>query len=85
MQDGAEGAEDEDEAGLEGAVADDADAELVRAVCEAEVVGGGAGGSMAQDALLAGVAPLLRSLLAPNTTNTTPEKLRAAACLALGR
>lgn len=64
----------EEEAGLEGAVADDADAEYVRAVCERDVVGA--------TTALARYTPLLRSLLhAP----TTPSRLQAAAALTFTR
>lgn len=65
----------EEEAGLEGAAADDADAEYVRAVCEREVVCGAAA--------LARYAPLLRWLLA-NPAPLAPQA-RAAAALAYTR
>ncbi|KPI95576.1 Condensin complex subunit 1 [Papilio xuthus] len=60
----------EEEAGLEGAVADDADAEYVRAVCERDVAAGGAA--------LARYTPLLRWLLS-NPARTTPQAQAAAA------
>ncbi|KPJ08507.1 Condensin complex subunit 1 [Papilio machaon] len=59
----------EEEAGLEGAVADDADAEYVRAVCERDVVAGGAA--------LARYTPLLRWLL--TNTRASPRAQAAAA------
>ncbi|XP_048478584.1 condensin complex subunit 1 [Plutella xylostella] len=65
----------EDEAGLEGAVADDADAEYVRSVCERDIVG--------PDASLARYLPLLRHLLT-NPAKCTP-KLQAAAALTFTR
>ncbi|XP_045498529.1 condensin complex subunit 1 [Colias croceus] len=65
----------EDEAGLEGAVADDADAEYVRGVCERDVAGPGTA--------LARYVPLLRHLLA--SAPRCPPALQAAAALALTR
>ncbi|XP_072949314.1 condensin complex subunit 1 isoform X2 [Epargyreus clarus] len=64
----------EEETGLEGAVADDADAEYVRAVCERDIVG--------SDCALARYMPLLRHLLA--SPQATPA-LQAAAALAYTR
>lgn len=65
----------EEEAGLEGAVADDADAEYVRNVCERDIVGAGAA--------LARYLPLLRHLLAnPAKCSAT---LQAAAALTFTR
>ncbi|XP_060803530.1 condensin complex subunit 1 isoform X2 [Amyelois transitella] len=65
----------EDEAGLEGAVADDADAEYVRNVCERDIVG--------VDTALARYIPLLRWLLANPARCTT--QLQAAAALTFTR
>ncbi|GBP60025.1 Condensin complex subunit 1 [Eumeta japonica] len=65
----------EEEGGLEGAVADDADAEYIRSVCERDIVG--------TDAVLARYLPLLRHLLT-NPGRCTP-KLQAAAALTLTR
>lgn len=65
----------EEEVGLEGAVADDADAEYVRSVCERDVVG--------PDTALARYTPLLRWLLS-NPTRTT-GRLQAAAALTYTR
>ncbi|CAG5045986.1 unnamed protein product [Parnassius apollo] len=65
----------EEEAGLEGAVADDADAEYVRSVCERDVVGAGSA--------LARYTPLLRWLLA-NPARTS-ARLQAAAALCFTR
>ncbi|KAL0838771.1 hypothetical protein ABMA28_016820 [Loxostege sticticalis] len=65
----------EEETGLEGAVADDADAEYVRGVCERDIVGAGTA--------LARYAPLLRWLLA-NPARCTPA-LQAAAALTYTR
>ncbi|KAI8436852.1 hypothetical protein MSG28_010306 [Choristoneura fumiferana] len=65
----------EEEAGLEGAVADDADAEYVRGVCERDIVGAGAA--------LARYLPLLRHLLA--NPARAPPPLQAAAALAFTR
>lgn len=65
----------EEETGLEGAVADDADAEYVRNVCERDIVHGGAA--------LARYLPLLRWLLA-NPARAT-HKLQAAAALTFTR
>ncbi|XP_038209881.1 condensin complex subunit 1-like [Zerene cesonia] len=65
----------EDEAGLEGAVADDADAEYVRGVCERDVAAPGTA--------LARYVPLLRHLLA--AAPRCPPALQAAAALALTR
>ncbi|CAF4904025.1 unnamed protein product [Pieris macdunnoughi] len=69
----ADGTMTEEEA-LEGAVADDADAEYVRAVCERDVVGPGTA--------LARYAPLLRHAL---TAPGTPQRLQVAAALAYTR
>lgn len=69
---------DEDEMGLEGAVADDADAELVRAVCENEIVS-----SSGNASILAKAGPFLRSLVLSG--NPVPPELRSAACLTLCR
>ncbi|XP_075978130.1 CAP-D2 condensin subunit [Anticarsia gemmatalis] len=65
----------EEEAGLEGAVADDADAEYVRGVCERDIVCG--------SAALARYVQLLRWLLA-NPAKVSP-KLQAAAALSFTR
>ncbi|CAK1580335.1 unnamed protein product [Parnassius mnemosyne] len=65
----------EEEVGLEGAVADDADAEYVRAVCERDVVGAGTA--------LARYTPLLRWLLA-NPAGTS-VRLQAATALCFTR
>lgn len=65
----------EDEAGLEGAVADDADAEYVRGVCERDIVGAGTA--------LARYLPLLRHLLA--NPARAPPQLQAATALAFTR
>ncbi|KAM3965310.1 LOW QUALITY PROTEIN: CAP-D2 condensin subunit [Aphomia sociella] len=65
----------EEETGLEGAVADDADAEYVRGVCERDIVGPGTA--------LARYAPLLRWLLA-NPARCSPP-LQAAAALTFTR
>ncbi|XP_022814014.1 condensin complex subunit 1 [Spodoptera litura] len=62
-----------EEEALEGAVADDADAEYVRSVCERDIVGAGSA--------LAAYVPLLRALL---TTPAAPA-LQAAAALAYTR
>ncbi|XP_041979306.1 condensin complex subunit 1 [Aricia agestis] len=64
----------EEEAGLEGAVADDADAEYVRGVCERDIVGAGAA--------LARYLPLLRHVLA---RPGCPPVLQAAAALTYTR
>ncbi|XP_063825946.1 condensin complex subunit 1, partial [Ostrinia nubilalis] len=65
----------EEETGLEGAVADDADAEYVRGVCERDIVGTGTA--------LARYAPLLRWLLA--NPARCPPALQAAAALTYTR
>lgn len=65
----------EEETGLEGAVADDADAEYVRGVCERDIVGAGTA--------LARYAPLLRWLLA--NPARCPPALQAAAALTYTR
>ncbi|KAJ8722132.1 hypothetical protein PYW08_004534 [Mythimna loreyi] len=65
----------EEEAGLEGAVADDADAEYVRGVCERDIVGAGTS--------LARYVPLLRWVLS-NPARATPP-LQAAAALSFTR
>ncbi|XP_068633143.1 condensin complex subunit 1 [Battus philenor] len=65
----------EEEAGLEGAVADDADAEYVRSVCERDVVGAGT--------VLARYVPLLRWLLT-NPTKTCVA-IQTAAAIAFTR
>ncbi|PZC81431.1 hypothetical protein B5X24_HaOG212636 [Helicoverpa armigera] len=65
----------EEEAGLEGAVADDADAEYVRGVCERDIVGAAAA--------LARYVPLLRWLLA-NPAKVS-SALQAAAALSYTR
>ncbi|XP_047533582.1 condensin complex subunit 1 [Vanessa atalanta] len=65
----------EEETGLEGAVADDADAEYVRSVCERDIVGAGTA--------LARYVPLLRWLLA-NAARCSPA-LQAAAALTFTR
>lgn len=65
----------EDEAGLEGAVADDADAEYVRGVCERDIVGAGTA--------LGRYTPLLRWLLS-NPAKASPA-LQAAAALTYTR
>ncbi|CAD0201294.1 unnamed protein product [Chrysodeixis includens] len=65
----------EEESGLEGAVADDADAEYVRGVCERDIVGAGTG--------LARYLPLLRYLLA-NPARAS-HNLQAAAALTFTR
>lgn len=65
----------EEETGLEGAVADDADAEYVRGVCERDIVGAGAA--------LARYLPLLRYLLA-NPARAS-HALQAAAALTFTR
>lgn len=62
-----------EEEGLEGAVADDADAEYVRGVCERDIVG--------PAAALARYVPLLRALL----TAPSAPSLQAAAALAYTR
>lgn len=62
-----------EEEGLEGAVADDADAEYVRGVCERDIVG--------PAAALARYVPLLRALL----TAPAAPSLQAAAALAYTR
>lgn len=65
----------EEEPGLEGAVADDADAEYVRGVCERDIVGAGTA--------LARYLPLLQHLLAaPARCSPT---LHAAAALTFTR
>lgn len=64
----------EEEAGLEGAVADDADAEYVRSVCERDIVGAAAA--------LRRYLPLLRALLA---APRAASRLHAAAALAYTR
>lgn len=71
----AEDGEEVEEAGLEGAVADDADAELVRSVCDREVVCAG---------LLGRASSIIHNLLQGPFLLHNPE-VRAAACLALGR
>jgi hypothetical protein len=63
----------EEDAGLEGAVADDADAEYVRGVCERDIVGAGTA--------LARSVPLRRMLL----TAPAPAPRQAAAALAYTR
>ncbi|KAL4715966.1 hypothetical protein ACJJTC_013266, partial [Scirpophaga incertulas] len=65
----------EEECGLEGAVADDADAEYVRNVCEKDIVGEGTA--------LARYTPLLRWLLA--NPARCPPALQAAAALTFTR
>ncbi|XP_063383933.1 condensin complex subunit 1 [Cydia fagiglandana] len=65
----------EDETGLEGAVADDADAEYVRGVCEREIVGEGTA--------LARYVPLLRHILA--NPARAPPSLQAAVALTFTR
>ncbi|KAG6452841.1 hypothetical protein O3G_MSEX007806 [Manduca sexta] len=65
----------EEEAGLEGAVADDADAEYVRSVCERDIVGPGTA--------LSRYIPLLRWLLANPTCGGAT--LQAAAALTFTR
>lgn len=65
----------EEEAGLEGAVADDADAEYVRGVCERDIVGPGTA--------LARYLPLMRHLLAA-PAKCTPA-LHAATALTFTR
>ncbi|XP_039753451.1 condensin complex subunit 1 [Pararge aegeria] len=65
----------EEEAGLEGAVADDADAEYVRSVCEQNIVGAGT--------TLARYLPLLKWLLS-HPARCTPA-LQAAAALTFTR
>lgn len=65
----------EDDAGLEGAVADDADAEHVRAVCERDIVGPGTA--------LARYIPLLRHLLCSGARCSA--QLQAAAALTFTR
>lgn len=64
-----------EEACLEGAVADDADAELVRTVCDRDIVCGG---------LLSQAASIIHNILQGPVSLKNAE-LRAAACLALGR
>lgn len=65
----------EEESGLEGAVADDADAEYVRGVCERDIVGNGTA--------LARYLPLLRWLLA--NPARVPHTLQAATALTFTR
>lgn len=65
----------EEETGLEGAMADDADAEYVRNVCEKDIVG--------SQTALARYNPLLRWLLS-NPAKCTPT-LQAAAALTFTR
>lgn len=65
----------EEEGCMEGAVADDADAEYVRAVCERDIVG--------PDTALARYLPLLRHLLTAGPSDA--PQLHAAAALALAR
>lgn len=67
---------DDDSVALEGAVADDADAEYIRAVCSNHIVMG--------DAALAPYVALLREILV-NPSKYSDEKLRSAAALTLCR
>lgn len=65
----------EEETGLEGAMADDADAEYVRSVCERDIVG--------PETTLARYLPLLRWLL--SAPATVPPSLQVAAALTFTR